>query len=56
MHICLNKIVVVVVKFCLRIELHVYLVEQLGVEPSPFASEAAVLETACASRTPLLNY
>ena len=30
------------------------LVEQLGVEPNPFASEAAVLETACASRTPLL--
>ena len=28
---------------------------QLGIEPSPFASEAAVLETACADRTPLGN-
>lgn len=27
------------------------MVEQLGIEPSPFASEAAVLETACAPYT-----
>ena len=31
------------------------LVAQLGVEPSPFASEATVLETVCASRTLLRN-
>lgn len=27
-----------------------------GVEPGPFASEAAVLETACADRTPVGNF